>query len=73
MSKNWIIEVLTDLRGFASVNDLPTLAAQLEDALVVAVAEIGPDGPVPAQADTYGAQAGRFAGTAAGRQDPARA
>jgi hypothetical protein len=40
MAHEWVIEVLGDLRGFAKTNDLPTLAAQLEEALVVAHAEI---------------------------------
>ncbi|MGB3408892.1 MAG: hypothetical protein WBA67_15530 [Jannaschia sp.] len=64
MSKNWIIEVLADLHGFAAVNGLPALADQLEEALVVAIAEIGQDEPASAQAERHGAQAGRPAGTA---------
>jgi hypothetical protein len=40
MSKDWIIEVLGDLRGFATMNEMPTLAAQLEESIVVAIAEV---------------------------------
>jgi hypothetical protein len=40
MSKEWIIEVLEDLKGFAATNDLPNLAEQLDEALVVAVTEL---------------------------------
>lgn len=64
MSKDWIIEVLGDLRGFAVMNDLPTLAVQLEEAIVIAIAEVGQDDPAPSQAGAHGAQAERFAGTA---------
>ncbi|GIT91267.1 hypothetical protein JANAI62_17230 [Jannaschia pagri] len=63
MSKNWIIEVLGDLRGFAVMNDLPTLADQLEEAIVVAIAEIPPEDTASAGAGPNGAEAGRFAGT----------
>ncbi|UWQ18677.1 hypothetical protein [Jannaschia sp. M317] len=65
MSKNWIIEVLGDLRGFASVNDMPNLAEQLEEAIVVAIAEIG-QVPAPQQADLHGAEVGRYTGPVAG-------
>lgn len=64
MSKNWIIMVLGDLRGFAASNDLPILAQQLEEAIVVAHAEIGEDKPASPQARLNGSQAERFAGTA---------
>lgn len=40
MSKDWIIEVLSDLHGFASTNGLPHLAVQLEEAQIVAISEI---------------------------------
>lgn len=32
MGHDWILDVLTDLRAFASANDLPSLAAHLDDA-----------------------------------------
>lgn len=40
MAKEWVIEVLGDLRGFARTNDLPTLAEQLDEAITVALTEI---------------------------------
>ncbi|MGB3553671.1 MAG: hypothetical protein WBA25_03410 [Jannaschia sp.] len=62
MSKEWIIDVLGDLRGFASANALPTLATQLEEAMVVARTEIAqPSGPAIARAN--GAQTGRRTAT----------
>lgn len=63
MSKDWIIEVLGDLRGFAVTNGLPILAEQLEEALVVAATEITQTTARP-EAEQYGAQAGRLTGTA---------
>lgn len=40
MSKDWIIDVLTDLRTFAHQNELPSLAVQLDDTVLVAAAEL---------------------------------
>ncbi|MGJ8544442.1 MAG: hypothetical protein ACSHWZ_03285 [Sulfitobacter sp.] len=40
MQKDWILDVLADLRNFATVNQLPALAEQLEDTAIVALAEI---------------------------------
>ncbi|MDB2407116.1 hypothetical protein N9W17_01110 [Jannaschia sp.] len=64
MSKDWIIEVLGDLRGFATMNDLPATAVQLEEAIVVAIAEISQDVPAPARAGTYDAKVERSVGEA---------
>jgi hypothetical protein len=63
MSKDWIIEVLGDLKGFAATNDLPTLAAQLEEAIVVAAAEVGQPAP-KAETAWHGADAQRRIGAA---------
>lgn len=63
MSKEWIIEVLADLRGFASANNLPTLAEHLEEAQVVALVELAQPAAF-AGAGRDGAEAGRLAGTA---------
>jgi hypothetical protein len=41
MGHEWIIDVLADLKSFAKTNDLPILAAQLEETAFVASAEIG--------------------------------
>lgn len=40
MGRKWIIDVLADLRAFAESNDLPMLAAELEQASRVAEAEL---------------------------------
>jgi len=40
MRSDWIMDVLADLRTFAQSNDLPLLAEQLDDAALVALAEI---------------------------------
>ena len=40
MGHEWIIDVLADLKSFAKTNDLPMLAMQLEDAALIASAEI---------------------------------
>lgn len=45
MAKDWIIDVLGDLRAFANDNDLPSLAHQLDEAVVVASVEIAQAAP----------------------------
>jgi hypothetical protein len=40
MRDDWIIDVLADLSAFARQNNLPRLAAQIEVASLVAVAEL---------------------------------
>lgn len=40
MGHDWIIDVLTDLKTFALANDLDALAAKLDDAQLVAQAEL---------------------------------
>jgi hypothetical protein len=40
MRSDWILDVLSDLKTFASANDLPVLAEQLDDTAIVALAEI---------------------------------
>ena len=40
MKSDWILDVLTDLKTFALSNQLPQLAEQLDDAALVAMAEI---------------------------------
>lgn len=40
MGRDWIIDVLADLRKFTRENDLPMLTAQLEEAGLVAQVEI---------------------------------
>jgi len=45
MSKDWIIDVLTDLRTFAHLNELPSLAEHLDDTVLVAAAELAQNAP----------------------------
>ncbi len=46
MRHDWILDVLRDLLAYAHRNDLPAVAARVEQALAVAEAEIAaPDGP----------------------------
>ncbi|PUB16375.1 hypothetical protein [Yoonia sediminilitoris] len=40
MGQEWIIDVLADLKTFAKQNELPLLAAQLEETALVASVEI---------------------------------
>lgn len=40
MRHDWIYDVLSDLKAYAAVNNLPALAAKADEALVVARAEI---------------------------------
>lgn len=57
MGHNWIIDVLTDLKSFAQQNDLPLLAAQLDEVTSVASAEIvgrTPNLPVFVQGEQTG-------------------
>lgn len=49
MRHDWILDVLRDLLSYAHRNDLPALAARVEQTLAVAEAEIaGPDTPAAA-------------------------
>ena len=40
MNRDWIIDVLADLKAFAETNGMDATAAGLEDAALVALAEI---------------------------------
>lgn len=66
MAKDWIIDVLEDVRDFAAANGMPVLAEELEESISVAAAEIG---QAPAsQAGRYSAQIGGHAGPAFARR-----
>lgn len=63
MSKEWIIDVLGDVRGFANANGLPNLAKELESALLVASVEISPPPPVMGRKEknaAYGRRTGTY-------------
>ena len=40
MAHEWVLDVLADLQSFADANDLSALAAHLEDAGLIAAADI---------------------------------
>ena len=40
----WIFDVLSDLKAYAVRNDLPALAAKVEDALILAKVEVDAQG-----------------------------
>ncbi len=40
MQDDWILDVLADLRAFATANHLPRTAEQLDDAALIALAEM---------------------------------
>lgn len=63
MRQNWILEVLGDLHGFAASNDLPELAAQLEETIAVAATELA-QRPQDGDTGLDGAETGRRTGTA---------
>lgn len=44
MANDWIIDVLADLKTFASENGLVALAGQLDDTMLVATAEVSSTG-----------------------------
>lgn len=54
MRHDWIYDVLSDLKAYATANRLPALAAKAEEALVVARAEIAAADPDPDQCATDG-------------------
>lgn len=55
MRKDWIVDVLADLKAFAEHNGLDATAAGLEDAALVAVAEIASHGARGLMAEPEGA------------------
>lgn len=44
MRHDWVFEVLRDMKSYALENDLPALAARVDEALAVAEAEIAAAG-----------------------------
>ncbi len=64
MKENWVIDVLSDLRSFAHQNALPQLAEHLDDARLIAAAEIAAkdDRPAEITRDNATLEAGNFLG-----------
>lgn len=44
MRHDWIFDVLSDLKAYALQNNLPALAAKVDEALILAKAEIEAEG-----------------------------
>ncbi len=64
MVHEWVLDVLADLQSFADANDLTGLAAHLEEAGLIAAAEI--------VAQAKGASQHSYADAVAARNDPQR-
>jgi hypothetical protein len=56
MSQEWMIDILTDLKKFATANGLMGLAEQLDDSILVAAAELKLDGLPQASGQNYAEQ-----------------
>ena len=54
MANDWIIDVLADLRTYAGANGLTALAEQLDDATLVAAAEIASSGECATDGAKFG-------------------
>jgi len=65
MQTDWIIDVLADLRSYAEMNGLPATAVSLEDATLVALAEVA---SVPARDRSGAGSAARMGHDGAARQ-----
>ena len=66
-NNDWILDVLVDLKSFATANGLGTLAEQLDDTMLIAAAEIASrrDGAVRqgyGEQSQLGPDTGRFGG-----------
>ena len=66
MAQDWIVDVLADLRSFATQNGLTALADQLDDTILVAATEIAQTDEVhpnvvETNAPRVGIVSGRFA------------
>ncbi len=70
MAQNdWILDVLADLKSFASANGLGALAEQLDDTKLIAAAEItSQNEEVRSQLDGEPSQSGSSVGGIGGRQ-----
>lgn len=71
MSKSWLLDVLADLKSFAAQNDLPIVAAQLDDLVVVAMAEIATQSDA-CDCDSGRSHYGRQIGNVFGRIGPGK-
>jgi len=68
MTNDWIIDVLADLKTFASENGLSALASQLDDTALIAAAEMSSlDGAAGEPVSWEATRTGRFHRTVAAR------
>ena len=65
MSQEWMIDVLTDLKKFASLNGLVGLAEQLDDTIIFAAAAMNTNEPQKVAAHGYEKQDHGVSGTSA--------
>ena len=69
MANDWIIDVLADLRTYATTNGLSALACQLDDATLIAATEIASkDDRAPETVKWEVGKTGRIYRTAATRE-----
>lgn len=65
MTNEWVLDVLADIKSFAIANDLPGLAGQLDEARIVAAAELASQtGEVAANDYVNARRAGQDTGAA---------
>lgn len=64
MSKEWILDVLADLKCFARSNDMQRLAEHIEDTELVALAELATISPDKGEKPQHGTTVREFPGTA---------
>ena len=65
MTKDWMIDVLADLRQVALQNALPDLAESLDDAMIIAAFELREGGGVVKSSEGHDAKNFEFSGTCA--------
>lgn len=67
MAQDWIVDVLADLRSFATQNGLTALAEQLDDTILVAATELAQgEEPAPNAVETNASRVGIVPGGFAG-------
>jgi len=65
MAKEWILDVLVDLKAFSRHNGLTALAEQLDDTILVAAAHLASLEKSAGSTGVDGNEAGEFPGTTA--------
>lgn len=76
MARDWIIDVLADLKSYAEMNGMPATAASLEDTTLIALAEAAsraardPSGAEPMTQAGHDGTAGNITWLFAGGDNP---